>query len=223
MDKQTHHVVIIPGILTEKKAGSLAKKLVVAEGFHVHLFHYPVKEWTIDRAALMLAAFVDMEVLKDDPANSVSFIGCGTGSLVERYYLSHYEVLPARRCIIIADPFHPSDKYRGKKIGWLGMKKFGIPLAQLVQGPAGFPKNCGNPPIPFGVIVSGTKLTDIKDKSNKKFINNSIYTNSELLNVARDVISVPKKCNSAIASNSVIKHIVDFLNHGWFEKSEIRN
>ncbi len=218
MDKQIHHIVIIPGILTGKKTGLLAKKLV-SEGFHVHLFHYPVKEWTIDRAALMLAAFVDMEVLKDDPANSVSFIGCGTGSLVERYYLSHYEVLPARRCIIIADPIHPSDKYRKKKPGWLGIRKFGIPLAQLVQGKGGFPKNCGNPPIPFGVIVTGSKKHEIKDKTNNSFINNSIYTHSGLLKVARDIVYVPKKCNRAIAGSLVVKYIVDFLNHSWFENN----
>ncbi len=213
MDKQNHHIVIIPGILTGKKAGVLAKKLV-AENFRVHLFHYPVKEWNIDRAALMLAAFVDMEVLKDNPVNSVSFIGCGTGSLVERYYLSHYEVLPARRCIIIADPFHPSDKFRKKKPSWLGIKRFGIPLAQLSQGPGGFPKNCGNPPIPFGVIVTG-----IKNQENKSLINNSIYTHNNLLKIARDSIFVQKKCSKAIVSNLVIKHIVDFLNHGWFEKN----
>ena len=213
MDKQNHHIVIIPGILTGKKAGVLAKKLV-AENFRVHLFHYPVKEWNIDRAALMLAAFVDMEVLKDDPINSVSFIGCGTGSLVERYYLSHYEVLPARRCIIIADPIHSSDKYRKKKIGWLGNKKFGTPLAQLAQGPGGFPKNCGNPPIPFGVIVTGVKIPE-----NKSLIQNSIYTHTELLKVARDSVYVQKKCNSAIVSNLVVKYIVDFLNHGWFEQN----
>jgi len=221
-DKHNHHVVIVPGLGDGGGRGGLLAKRLEREGMSTHIFRYPVREWKIDRAALMLATFVDTEVLQGDSARSVSFVGSGTGSLVERYYLSHYEVLPARRCVIVANPFHASDKYRRKEIGWLGRWRFGMVLPQLAEGPRGFPTHCGVPPIPFGVVITGTRLPPNGDRRDNAFIRESIYTPRYVLREARDVVYVNVSCPRAVGNEHVKEFISTFLQHGWFTQGRTK-
>jgi len=153
-DKHNHHVVIVPGFSDSSNRNKVIANSLEEVGLIPHIYKYPAKEWTIDRAAMMLGVFVDTEIVKDEKNIAVSFLSYELGSLVTRYYVSHYELLPARRCVILSDPFHKSDKYRDKKIGWLGRKRYGVPLTQIAEGPRGFPTHCGIPPVPFGVIVN---------------------------------------------------------------------
>lgn len=209
-DRKKHHIVVIPG---------LGDTLAVLRPLFTHLenlslpthhFTYPAKEWTIDRAALVLASFVEREIFQTDPASSVSFVGIGTGSLVERYYLTHYEVLPARRCLIVTDLYHPSDRYRGKRPTWLAKYRFGVPLSQLTEGPDGFPGHCGVPPIPFGVLLTGTLVVPSPQE------NRSIYAPPALLQAARAVTHVELPYRRALKTPHTLELISTFLLHGWF-------
>ena len=216
-DKLNHHVVIIPGLSDTGNWSSVLSKKLESEGMATHFFRYPVKEWTIDRAALMLAAYVETHVVCKETFIAVSFVGYGTGSLVERYYISHYKISPARRCVIISDPFHPSDKYRDKKLNWLGKLRFGASLKQLTEGTRGFPTHCGIPPIPFGVIVTGVKKHTKKNKLNNPAIQNSIYAPRYMLKEANDILYTEPSCKNALSNNEIIENTINFLQHGCFK------
>lgn len=209
-DRKKHHVVIVPGLGDTPASIRALVAHLEGLGLPVHVFTYPAKEWTIDRTALVLASFVEREVLQSDPACSVSFVGMGTGTLVQRYYLTHYEVLPARRCVLVADMFHPSDRYRGKRPGWLAKRRFGVALTQLAEGPEGFPVHCGVPPIPFGVLVTGAP--EAPEATNTQ----SIYAPAALLQAARAVTHTRPGYRRALQTPHVLDLISTFLLHGWF-------
>jgi hypothetical protein len=218
-DRNNHHIVIIPGLNdTGRRCTSLARR-VESDGMNPHVFRYPCRDWTIDRTALMLATYVDTKVLEDDHSRSISFVGFGTGSLIMRYYITHYELLPARRCIIIADPFHATDKYRKKKIGWWGQYRFGTIIKQLAGGPRGFSSNCGTPPIPFGVIITNSTLDHERNRLNNEIVRDSIYTAPVLLRAAHDVVYHHVSCASRKATPVVNEFVSTFLQHGWFKES----
>ena len=183
-----------------------------------HVFDFPVKEWRIDRAAMMLGVFVDTEIIQDRSNVAVSFFAYELGSLVMRYYVSHYKLLPARRCLIVADPLHPSDKYRYKKIGLIGKWRFGAPLAQIAEGPRGFPTHCGIPPLPFGVVVTGTPFPKKGGKINNKEIHDSIYVPRYMVKEAREVIYTPLPCKTTLKTKPAIDMAVSFLEHGYFKE-----
>jgi hypothetical protein len=215
-DRHNHHIVVIPDIRdTGSGVGALARYLT---GLHLqpHVFTYARREWTIDRAALMLATFVDCDVIEGDSVRSVSLVGLGVGSLILRYFLTHYELLPARRCIIVADPMHRSDVYRIRRVGWLARRRYGAVLPQLAEGPAGFPANCGLPPIPFGALVTGVTLAEGIDRFDNPHVADSIYTSPALLGKARDVLYEPTRCIRAPRTSRVCDLIGTFLLHGWF-------
>jgi len=218
-DKHNHHIVIIPGLNNPGKPGLSLAQRVESDGMNPHMFRYPCREWTIDRAALMLATFVDTQVLEEDPSRSVSFVGFGTGSLIMRYFITHYELLPARRCIIIADPFHATDKYRKKSIGWWGHYRYGALVDQLAAGPRGFPSNCGTPPIPFGVIITDTDLGQGMNARSNEIVRDSIYTPPVLLRAAHDVVYHPVSCTRRKAAPAVNEFVSTFLQHGWFKEN----
>lgn len=218
-ERHNHHIVIIPGLNdTGKRCTSLAQR-VESDDMNPHVFRYPSREWTIDRAALMLATYVDTKVMESDPSRSVSFVGFGTGSLIMRYFITHYELLPARRCIIIADPFHATDKYRKKTISWWGHYRYGTIINQLSEGPRGFPSNCGNPPIPFGVIITNSSLGQKMEPLNNKIVRDSIYTQPALLRAAHDVVYCDVSCASRKAAPAVNEFVSTFLQHGWFKEN----
>ena len=218
IEKHNHHIVIIPSLNDSCKLGMLIGQQSETEGMPAHVFKYPTREWTIDRAALMLATYVDTEIIQDDKGRSVSFVGYGTGSLIMRYFLTHYELLPARRCIIIADPRHPTDRYRKRKAGKWGHYRYGSILDQLAEGPRGFPAHCGIPPIPTGVIVSGVKREEEMDRIHNVFIEESIYTPTELLSAARDVVYIERSSRSKKSAGKLNKYVSSFLQHGWFTR-----
>lgn len=215
-DRKNHHIVIVPG-LNEPAArfdGVCAE--LAGAGLTPHVFLYPSKEWPIDRAALMLASHVEKEVLHGEQGRSLSVVGFGTGSLVARCYLSHYEVLPARRCVVIADPRHATDRYRGRKPGWLGHWRYGPAIAQLAAGPDGMLGRCGNPPVPYGVIVTGTTPDATADKCDNEAVRDSLYTPPTLLKGARAVIYDATSAQRAAAERAIQTYIAAFLQHGWF-------
>ncbi len=218
-----HHVVIIPGFsVTPKTLRSLAQWCSGA-GMTPHIFDFSVRERTIHRAALELATFVDLEVLHKNEAEqstcSVSFIACEYGTLVTRYFLSHYELLPARRCVLITDPWHPADAYRNKKIGVIGKRRFGVPLKQIAGGPHGFASNCDCPPVPFGVIVTNTDADKVKNPEKNKEILGSIFASPFLLRHAQDIQYVNKPCARALKRPEIHDYIGAFLTHGWFNEN----
>ena len=216
VDKHNHHTVIIPSLNDKGKLGILLKQRIIAEDMPGHLFTYPCREWTIDRAALMLATYVDTQILGEETGRSVSFVGYGTGSLIMRYFLTHYELLPARRCIIVADPQHPADRYRSRKPGRWAHHRYGPVIDQLAQGPQGFPANCGIPPIPFGVIVTGVSYTADMDRISNSKTADSLYTPEDVLRAARDVVYVAQSCRTKKAASELETYISSFLHHGWF-------
>ncbi len=217
LDKHNHHVIIVSGFCDSGKRNKIIANSLEEAGLVPHVFKYSVKEWTIDRAAMMLGVFVDTEIVKDETNIAVSFLSYEFGSLVTRYYVSHYKLLPARRCLIISDPFHKSDKYRNKKIGWLGHYRYGVPLTQLAEGPHGFPTFCGIPPIPFGVIVTGTKAPRKGGIYNNQEIHDSLYVPRYMLKEAREVIYTPLTCKKALTIKPVLNLATSFLQHGWFK------
>ncbi len=216
-DKHNHHVIIVPGFSASANRIKTIANFLEENGLIPHVFKYPAKEWTIDRAAMMLGVFVDTEIVEGRENIAVSFLSYELGSLVMRYYVSHYKLLPARRCLIIADPFHPSDKYRKKKIGWLGRYRYGTPLTQLAEGPHGFPTFCGIPPIPFGVIVTGTKTPKKGGVYNNQEIHDSLYVPRYMLKEAREVIYTPPTCKKALGVKPMLALATSFLKHGWFK------
>jgi len=218
-DKHNHHVVIVSGFSDSGNRNKIIAEFLEEAGLIPHVYKYPAKEWTIDRAAMMLGVFVDTEIVKNQENIAVSFLSYELGSLVTRYYVSHYKLLPARRCIIIADPFHPTDKYRKKNIGWFGRYRYGLPLTQLSEGPRGFPTHCGIPPIPFGVIVTGTKVPKKGGIYNNQAIHDSIYVPRYMVKEAREVIYTPLVCMKALKIKPILNLITSFLQHGWFKEN----
>lgn len=218
-----HHVVIIPGFsVTPKKLRPLSQWCVKA-GIVPHIFDFPVKEITVHHAALDLATFVDLNVLqtneKEPRSCSVSFIACEYGTLVTRYFLSHYELPPARRCVLITDPWHPTDAYRNKKIGVIGKRRFGVPLTQIAEGPHGFASNCDCPPVPFGVLVTNTDAEKVKNPEKNKIILGSVFASPFLLRHAQDIQYVNKPCMRAVKNPEIHDYIGAFLTHGWFKEN----
>ena len=181
-----------------------------------HVFEYPAKEWAIDRAALMLASYVEKEVLHAEAGRSVSIVGVGTGILVARCYLSHYEILPARRCVLVASPRHPMDKYRKVSPGWLGRWRFGAIASQMQKLADDVTGMCGKPPVPYGVIVTGTSLDAGMDKCDSQKVAGSLYTPPALLKGARAVIYDATPMPRAVDAKRVQEYVSAFLQHGWF-------
>ena len=219
LNKHNHHVVIVSGFCDSGRRNKIISNSLEEIGLIPHIFKYPAKEWSIDRAALMLGVFVDTEIVKNETNIAISFLSYELGSLVTRYYVSHYKLLPARRCVIIADPFHSSDKYRNKKIGWLGRRRYGVPLMQIAEGPRGFPTYCGIPPIPFGVIVSGTKTPQKGGIYNNQAIHDSLYVPRYMLKEAQEVIYTPLSCKKALTIKPVLNMATKFIQQGWFKEN----
>jgi len=215
-DRHNHHIVIIPTLGDTGKACAPLAKRLEAEGLTVNLFAYPTREWTIDHAALSLASHVDREVVAGAAARSVSFVGIGTGSLIARYYLSHYELLPARRCVVVADASHPSDRYRSKRPGWLARRRYGVMLSQLAEGPAGFASSCGVPPVPYGVIVCNAAMPAGTDTHDHEVSRDSLYAPPYLLKDALASHYCPEKCEKAVRKPQTLDYIIQFLRFGYF-------
>ena len=215
-DRHNHHIVVIPDSGNRGHGATGLSRYLAGLRLESHVFQYAWREWTIDRAAVMLATFVDVNVVEHDSVRSVSLVGLGVGSLVLRYFLTHYELLPARRCIIVADPYHGSDAYRSRRAGWLARWRYGAALPQLMEGPGGFPANCGVPPIPFGVLVTGTVLPEGVGRVQDATVAESIYTAPQLLAQARDVHCERSSCARAVHKAHVRDLISTFLLHGWF-------
>lgn len=213
-----HHIVIVPGFSVTSRACRRLAQWCTRQGMVSHVFTYPLREWSVDRAALMLATFVDIDVLERDAssARSVSFIACEYGTLVTRYFLSHYDLPSARRCVLITDPWHPMDAYREKEIGFWGRLRYGAPLKQVAEGPHGFPSNCDCPPVPFGVIVTHTTDDAKAREQQEKLVRGSVFASPFLLRHAQDVMYALPPCQRAIHMSEIRECIAAFLLHGWF-------
>ena len=215
-DRQNHHVVIVPGVrVLEKHCVPLTNHLAQV-GMPVHMFGYPRLEWSVDRAALMLASFVDSEVLQSRGDRSVSVVGIETGTLIARLYLSHYQLLAARRCVLVADARHPADAWRQKRAGWFARRRFGVVLAQLTEGPEGFAAQCGVPPVPYGVLVTDATLPAGTDPRDNELVRSSLCASPSVLKDALGVVYVADACATALRVPRVHECISEFLLHGWF-------
>ena len=100
--------------------------------------------------------------------------------------------------------------------GWFGRKRFGTIASQIKGLPDDATGMCGKPPIPYGVIVTGTTLDPGMDKCDNPNVAGSFFTSPALLKGARAIMYDPVAMPRAAAEKRVQTYIAAFLQHGWF-------
>lgn len=177
------HVILVHGLLSSSRAMRKINNSLVKNGYTVINFDYSSRKLSIREIAQNLDKTIQNELPKN--YESLSFVTHSLGSIVVRYYLTHYKTERIKRFVMIAPPNHGS--IWGRKLvsaipqmkillGIAGEEVKNNPDIRLPNPPqcefgiiaGGFGNEFGlNPFIPgdndFTVSVSETKLTGMND------------------------------------------------------------
>ena len=143
-------VILLHGILNtpffmQKIAWTLKKA-----GYAVCNWGYSSRNKTIEEFARDLHAIVRPLSNK----GTVHFVGFSLGTIIIRYYLSHYHVKNLGRFVMLAPPNHGSEKAETLYQYWWFRLLYGSKsIKQLFASNKQFFRQCGIPSCTFGIIA----------------------------------------------------------------------
>jgi len=208
------YVFLIHGLLSHPVLQLRMERRLRRAGFAVVNRWYPTVRKTVQEHAADFAAIVE-ETLADSPDAEVNFVTHSIGGLIARYLLSHFGCPNARRMVMIAPPNKGAvlaDRFDGMRLyrSILGERS----AVQLRTD--GIHRECGVPPIEFGVIAggrgNGRGFSPLIPGDN----DGTISVENTHLEGERDFIVLPHQHTMLILRSDTIENVIHFLNHGRF-------
>ncbi|OGS19609.1 MAG: hypothetical protein A2219_07415 [Elusimicrobia bacterium RIFOXYA2_FULL_50_26] len=206
-------VILLHGILDKPFIMARLENKLNNNGYAVVNWGYASTSQTIEEIARQLDNIVKRE--KKDV--TIHFVGFSLGSIVARYYLTHYEPDNVGRFVMIAPPNHGSpmaDQVYGYTwLRWLFGSKA---IRQLRVANKDFFDSMGIPACEFGIIAGGKG----NDKGYRSSLpgddDGTVCVESARLDGAKDFIIVNHPHAILVFSDDTIENIINFLETGKF-------
>ncbi len=208
-------VIILHGILNRPMIMQDIQRALEREGYEVKNWGYKSRKKLVQEYAADLDAFVKALPLD----TKKHFVGFSLGSIITRYYLSHYPLQNCGRFVMIAPPNHGSEVaealYDFKWFQWIYGTKA---IQQLKSDNSDFFEKCGVPPCEFGIIVGGKGDGEGYSSILPGDDDGSVSFESTQLTGAQDVVQVKSRHTILLFRKKTIEHILSFLSQGRFKK-----
>ena len=211
---KTDTVILLHGIMNRPFHMTRIKWALENEGFRVINWGYPSTKKTVEEHASDLHKIVQSL----DHDQRIHFVGFSLGSIVIRYYLTHYEVDNAGRFVMIAPP------NQGSEIadllypyGWFGFLYGTKSMTQLRASNQVFFEAMGTPPVPFGIIAGGRGDAKGRSRIIPGDDDGSVSVESTKLEGAQDYILLNRQHTALVFSRITAQNVLSFLRTGRFE------
>lgn len=214
VDHRGETVVILHGLLTSPWHMKRIELALAREGFDVVNWGYDSRVGTIEDHARALHHVVQ-GLPSDRPLH---FVGFSLGSLIIRYYLSHYDVPRAVRFVMLGPPNHGSELADALyPAAWFRTLAGADATAQLRASDAAFFETLGTPPVAVGIIAGGrgdgTGFSDVLPGDD----DGRVSVESARLEGAADFILLPRRHAMLLVSTDTIHQILRFITTGRFD------
>ena len=209
-------VILLHGALRSTLSMKRVEQHLEKEGFAVIQFGYPSRKKPIEIHAENLDVFLDS--LNFDSTQKVHFVTHSMGSLITRYFLSHFDFPNPGRFVMLGPPNQGSTMadimQENPVFRWL----YGPPGMQFLTADSAFAKNAGIPRREFGIIAGG--------KSDEKGWNplipgdddGTVSVQQTKLDGMKDFIVVRNLHTLLLWDGDVMEQISAFLKNGKFRQ-----
>jgi triacylglycerol lipase len=206
-------VILVHGLFNRPIVMKRIDWALEREGYHVVNWGYPSREYAIEEHAAKL----DRLVRSINSDRTIHFVGFSLGSLVIRYFLTHYDLPHPGRFVMIAPPNHGSERadqlYPYRWFRWLyGTRS----TEQLCASNRRFYEELGRPPIEFGIIAGGRG----NDRGFSRFLkgddDGTVSVESAKLEGAADFILLPHPHTVLVLTPETARQVTVFLRTGRF-------
>jgi triacylglycerol lipase len=208
-------VILVHGLFNRPIFMKRIEWALEREGYHVVNWGYPSRDCTIEEHAAKL----DRLVRSINGKPTIHFVGFSLGSLVIRYYLTHYGLPQAGRFVMIAPPNHGSERadqlYHYRWFRWLyGTRS----TDQLRASNRKFYEELGRPSIEFGIIAGGRG----DDRGFSRLFggdnDGTVSVESAKLSGSADFILLPHLHTMLLLTPETSRQVVAFLRTGRFDQ-----
>jgi triacylglycerol lipase len=211
-----HHdtVILVHGLFNWPIIMKRIEWALEREGYQVINWGYPSRDDTIEEHAAKL----DRLVRSIHSNRTIHFVGFSLGGLVVRYYLTHYELPPAGRFVMIAPPNHGSERadqlYPYRWFRWL----YGThSTEQLCASNRQFYEEMGRPPIEFGIIAGGRGDGRGFSRRLEGDDDGTVTVESAKLSGSADFILLPHMHTVLLLVPETSRQVAVFLQSGRFD------
>lgn len=209
-------VILLHGVLRTPMSMKIIELRLEKEGFDVLNYGYHSRQKIIENHAKDLAEFLQTQEF--EPTDTVHFVTHSMGSLVARYFLSHYKLNHAGRFVMIAPPNQGSSM-----ADYLSEKKWyrwiwGAPAEQFLTADSSFAKNAGIPPREFGIIAGGKGDGAGWNPIISGDDDGTVSVEQTKLDSMKDFIVIRNLHSLLLWDKEAVEQIVAFLKNGEFER-----
>ncbi len=207
-------VVLIHGLFRGPESMEEIAAALKKRGYSVINFAYSSRSESLDRVAHRLYSLIENNAGKN--IKSLSFVTHSLGSLVGRYYLSHYGVDRLKRMVMIAPPNRGSvwGRILGKNLPF--MKSIIGKSGNIISN--GMGENDMIPPCEFGIIAGGLGDGEGYNPLIPGDDDMTVGVNETKLRGMKDFIRVKGQHSLLLTDKNVIDNTVHFLERGYFIK-----
>ncbi len=209
-------VILLHGIMNHPIMMGCIERGLKRQGYEVINWGYPSSRRTVQEHAQELHKIVK----SIDHDQTIHFVGFSLGSIVIRYYLTHYPVNNINRFVMIAPPNHGSEMvnhlYPYKWFQWLyGTKS----VWQLSTRDQRFFEECGIPPVEFGIIAGGRNDNEGHNSILLGDDDGTVCVESAKLEGSKDFIVLNHRHTLLLFAQETLDNVVSFLKAGTFQHS----
>jgi len=206
-------VILLHGILDKPLIMARLENKLNDNGYTVVNWGYASTSQTIEEIARQL----DNVVKREKKDVTIHFVGFSLGSIVARYYLTHYPLANAGRFVMIAPPNHGSPMadtvYGYTWLRWLFGSKA---IRQLRVVNKEFFDSMGIPPCEFGIIAGGKGDGKGYRGNLPGDDDGTVCVESAQLDGANDFIIINHPHTILALSDNTIENTISFLKTGRF-------
>ncbi|MBI1882746.1 MAG: hypothetical protein HYS08_00865 [Chlamydiae bacterium] len=215
IEKSRETVILLHGILNRPIIMARIERALEREGYEVINWGYPSRQGTIEEHAAALNKFIKTL----DNRQTLHFVGFSLGSIIIRYYLTHYSIKNMGRFVMIAPPNHGSERvdrlYQYQWFRWLyGTKS----VWQLRASNTDFFKECGIPPVEFGIIAGSRENRIGRSRIFPGDNDGTVSVESTCLPEAKDMLKLNYPHTLLVFASETKDYVVNFLKSGRFQK-----
>ncbi len=207
-------VVLLHGILRTPRSMASIEKELIKHGYRVINFGYPSRSESIT----VIAKRLHREIQKKIPRNvqELNFVTHSLGTIVVRYYLSHFRVKRLGRFVMIAPPNKGSEWARILDRVPLYRWFLGVAGQEIRHFPKSLPPILPSPPCEFGVIAGGRGNSSGINPFIQGDDDGTILVAETKLEGMKDFIVIRGQHSMLLFQKRVIDNVISFLGTGKF-------
>ena len=208
-NSEKNHVVLLHGLLRSSSAMKKIEKALHKNGYNVINFSYDSRAESIKLITDELDKKIKTKI--SDDIESIDFVTHSLGSIIVRYFLSHYKIEKLNRFVMIAPP--------NKGSSWGRFLSKNVPFIKWFLGGAGNEITKSEFPTPsceFGVIAGGLGNSFGINPFLPGDNDMTVTVDETKLEGMKDFILIRGQHSTLLIQNRVINNIIHFLNKGSF-------